>query len=47
MDDDALRGTLSIKCPRCKTINTLRPASPQAERPERDGKGLKYGFNPR
>ena len=26
---------LTIKCPRCKTYNTLRAASPSPERPER------------
>ncbi|WP_097806066.1 Com family DNA-binding transcriptional regulator [Pelagimonas varians] len=40
---DALVGDLSIKCPRCRSINNLRPyQSPNPERPlckvaERDG----------
>ncbi|WP_413777660.1 Com family DNA-binding transcriptional regulator [Thalassovita sp.] len=43
MEENALIGTLSIKCPRCKTINTLRPPSPQTERPERDGNEVSCG----
>ncbi|WP_416376435.1 Com family DNA-binding transcriptional regulator [Thalassovita sp.] len=38
MDENALAGSLSIKCPRCRTINILRPQSPSPKRPERDGK---------
>lgn len=43
MDENALTGTLSIKCPRCKTINILRPQSPQPKRPERDGNEVSCG----
>ncbi|MGH1417219.1 MAG: Com family DNA-binding transcriptional regulator [Pelagimonas sp.] len=43
MEPKALAGDLSIKCPRCRSINILRPTqSPNLERPynkdnERDG----------
>ncbi|MBC2858717.1 Com family DNA-binding transcriptional regulator [Stappia sp. 28M-7] len=30
----AICGVIEIKCPRCGTINALRPAEPQPERPE-------------
>ncbi|WP_428700218.1 Com family DNA-binding transcriptional regulator [Stappia sp.] len=29
----AICGTVEIKCPRCGTINSLRPIEPQPERP--------------
>ncbi|MEO0565276.1 MAG: Com family DNA-binding transcriptional regulator [Chloroflexota bacterium] len=38
MMPDALVGQLSIKCPRCKQMNSLRPLSPHPERQEREGK---------
>ncbi|WP_208987150.1 Com family DNA-binding transcriptional regulator [Stappia sp. TSB10P1A] len=28
----AISGTIEVKCPRCGTINALRPAEPQPER---------------
>jgi phage FluMu protein Com len=28
IEDGGLTGTLSIKCPRCRTFNVLRPSSP-------------------
>ncbi|QPC44646.1 Com family DNA-binding transcriptional regulator [Kaustia mangrovi] len=35
----AIAGVVEIKCPRCGTINSLRPTSPQPERrPERPEK---------
>ncbi|WP_417713057.1 Com family DNA-binding transcriptional regulator [Pseudophaeobacter arcticus] len=37
IEPGALSGALSIKCPRCKAHNTLRPQSPSPERQERDG----------
>ncbi|MBC2834054.1 Com family DNA-binding transcriptional regulator [Gemmobacter straminiformis] len=43
MEDGALRGALSIKCPRCRAYNSLRPASPVPDRPERAGKDLLCG----
>lgn len=44
MDRDALAGTISIKCPRCKTISILRPAERSlTERPEREGKDQSCG----
>ena len=30
----AICGVIEIKCPRCGTINALRPAEPKPERPE-------------
>jgi LSD1 subclass zinc finger protein len=30
---EAVRGPLDIKCPRCGTINSLRPVEPISERP--------------
>ncbi|WP_366847157.1 Com family DNA-binding transcriptional regulator [Pseudophaeobacter sp.] len=38
IEPGALSGALSIKCPRCKAHNTLRPQSPSPKRQERDGK---------
>ncbi|MBN8294640.1 Com family DNA-binding transcriptional regulator [Rhodobacter sp. NTK016B] len=36
-EPDALAGVLTIKCPRCRAINILRPhQSPSPQRPERD-----------
>ncbi|WP_208980372.1 Com family DNA-binding transcriptional regulator [Stappia indica] len=29
----AISGTIEIKCPRCGTINALRPTEPRQERP--------------
>ncbi|WP_412103569.1 Com family DNA-binding transcriptional regulator [Stappia stellulata] len=31
----AISDTIEIKCPRCGTINALRPVEPQPERQER------------
>ncbi|WP_373456002.1 Com family DNA-binding transcriptional regulator [Tropicibacter sp. Alg240-R139] len=37
MEENALRGALEIKCPRCGTITELRPqTSPSPKRLERD-----------
>lgn len=44
MEDGALIGALSAKCPRCGTFNTLRPPpSPEPQRPDRDGKDAPCG----
>ncbi|WP_425595306.1 Com family DNA-binding transcriptional regulator [Pseudophaeobacter arcticus] len=43
IEPGALSGALSIKCPRCKAHNTLRPQSPSPKRQERDGKDPQCG----
>ncbi|WP_074963584.1 Com family DNA-binding transcriptional regulator [Aliiroseovarius crassostreae] len=44
MEIGGLSGTLSIKCPRCRSINILRPSqSPNPERRERAGKEPQCG----
>ena len=36
IEDGALAGALSIKCPRCRVLNTLRPfRAPSTERGQR------------
>lgn len=36
IEDGALSGALSIKCPRCRALNTLRPfRAPSTERGQR------------
>ncbi|PIE13844.1 MAG: hypothetical protein CSA70_03770 [Rhodobacterales bacterium] len=41
-----LSGVLSIKCPRCRSMNILRPTqSPKPERHERDGKEATCGYS--
>ncbi|WP_224825580.1 Com family DNA-binding transcriptional regulator [Cognatishimia sp. MH4019] len=52
MEPDGLVGVLSIKCPRCRNINVLRPVrtdrqSPEPERHECDGKEASCGFSSR
>ncbi|WP_150523074.1 Com family DNA-binding transcriptional regulator [Roseibium sediminis] len=40
----AIRGMVEVKCPRCGTMNSLRPVEPLPERPgERTLKGLDDG----
>lgn len=39
MEDGALCGELSIKCPRCRAMNILRPRALSADRPERRNEG--------
>ncbi|WP_141703728.1 Com family DNA-binding transcriptional regulator [Methylobrevis pamukkalensis] len=34
-DEIALRGTIEIKCRRCRTVNSIRPARPTPDRHER------------
>lgn len=44
MEENALAGTVSIKCPRCKTLTILRPPERSLpERPERNGKDNSCG----
>ncbi|MDF3413557.1 Com family DNA-binding transcriptional regulator [Sulfitobacter sp. M57] len=44
MDNGGLAGSLSIKCPRCRQFNNLRPmTSPSPERPDREGKEATCG----
>ncbi|MDX2122652.1 MAG: Com family DNA-binding transcriptional regulator [Gemmatimonadota bacterium] len=44
IEEGALSGALSAKCPRCGAFNTLRPPpSPDPERQDRDGKDLPCG----
>jgi phage FluMu protein Com len=38
MTAGALRGQISIKCPRCASFNHLRPESPHPQRQDRAGK---------
>ncbi|QIZ81551.1 Com family DNA-binding transcriptional regulator [Thalassovita gelatinovora] len=39
-----ISGSISIKCPRCRILNTLRPLeSPSPKRPDRDGKEVSCG----
>lgn len=42
-EDDAIQGRIDIKCPRCKSFNTLRPLSPSPKRLDRDGKDPSCG----
>ncbi|WP_366140067.1 Com family DNA-binding transcriptional regulator [uncultured Pelagimonas sp.] len=47
MEPEALVGDLSIKCPRCRSINILRPTqSPNPKRRERDGTEALCGCSP-
>ncbi|WP_083782775.1 Com family DNA-binding transcriptional regulator [Roseibium sp. TrichSKD4] len=39
----AIRGTVEVKCPRCGTMNSLRPVEPITDRPERQVKGSRNG----
>lgn len=43
IEEGALVGALSIKCPRCRAFNSLRPTSPLPDRHERAGKDLPCG----
>ena len=38
IEEGALTGVLSIKCPRCRAFNFLRPTSPNLQRQDRAGK---------
>ena len=44
IEDGALTGALSIKCPRCRAFNHLRPdPSPRPQRQDRAGKDASCG----